>query len=124
MLFMQTRGKQAQLNRLGWFLPLRLITFVILFAVVVFGIDYPGFLHLPLILYSVFTLGFALLLAFDRRHRLQMMSVSVIALQFLLEIVDYYDPQKDAERKYRFPHKDGEMHEHASTAREGAFPNR
>ncbi len=66
---------------------MRLITFVILFAVVVFGIDYPGFLHLPLILYSVFTLGFALLLAFDRRHRLQMMSVSVIALQFLLEIV-------------------------------------
>ncbi len=84
---MQTREKQAQLKRLGWFLPLRLITFVILFAVVVFWIDYPGFLHLPLILYSVFTLGFTLLLAFDRRQKLRMMSASVIALQFLLEIV-------------------------------------
>ena len=84
---MQTREKQAQLKRLGWFLPLRLVTFVILFAVVVFWIDYPGFLHLPLILYSVFTLGFTLLLAFDRRHKLRMMSASVIALQFLLEIV-------------------------------------
>ncbi len=84
---MQTREKQAQLKRLGWFLPLRLVTFVILFAVVVFWIDYPGFLHLPLILYSVFTLGFTLLLAFDRRQKLRMMSASVIALQFLLEIV-------------------------------------
>lgn len=84
---MQTREKQSQLKRLGWFLPLRLVTFVILFAVVVFWIDYPGFLHLPLILYSVFTLGFTLLLAFDRRHKLRMMSASVIALQFLLEIV-------------------------------------
>ena len=84
---MQTREKQAQLKRLGWFLPLRLVTFVILFAVVVFWIDYPGFLHLPFILYSVFTLGFALLLALDRRYKLRMMSASVIALQFILEIV-------------------------------------
>jgi len=60
---------------------------VILFAVVVFWIDYPVFLHLPLILYSVFTLGVALLLAFDRRQRLRVISAVVIGLQFLLEIV-------------------------------------
>jgi len=84
---MPTLDRTPRLKRLGWFLPLRLVTFVILFAVVVFWIEYPSFLHLPLILYSVFTLGFALLLAFDRGQHLRMLTAVVVGLQFLLEIV-------------------------------------
>ena len=81
------KDRYSRLKRLGWFLPLRLITFVILFAVVVFWIEYPGFLHLPLILYSIVTLGVALLLAFNRLGKLRIAAATVISLQFLLEIV-------------------------------------
>lgn len=84
---MLKKDRYSRLKRLGWFLPLRLVTFVILFAVVVFWIEYPGFLHLPLILYSIFTLGVALLLAFDRLGSLRMVAATVVGLQFLLEIV-------------------------------------
>ncbi len=79
--------QDLRLKRFGWFLPLRLISFVIMFAVVLFWINYPDFLHLPLILYSILTLGVALLIAFDRSNRFPMISMTVVGLQFLLEIV-------------------------------------
>lgn len=71
---------------LAWFTPLRLASFVVLFAIVVFWMHYPGFLHAQFITYSVFTLGLALLLAWNRRRELERVCQIVIAIQFLLEI--------------------------------------
>jgi len=79
--------KREHSQQLGWFIPLRLGSFVILFSVVVFWMRYPDFLHTWLVLYSVFTLAFTLLLFLGRRLRLTGVTVTVIALQFLLEIV-------------------------------------
>ncbi len=77
---------RERLDRLGWFIPLRLASFVIIFAVVVFWMHYPGFLRLQFITYSVFTLFLTVLLAFDKKLRLKDLVTSVIAFQFLLEI--------------------------------------
>ena len=76
-----------QIRRLGWFLPLRLASFVILLGVVVFWMGYPGYLELPFIVYSLLTLGFTLVLFFETRIRLPIVAQLVIGLQFLLEIL-------------------------------------
>ena len=60
---------RERFDRLGWFIPLRLASFVIIFAVVVLWMHYPGFLRLQFITYSVFTLFFTVLLAFDKKLR-------------------------------------------------------
>ena len=75
-------------HRLAWFIPIRLGTYVILFGVMVLWMGYPGFLQLPFILYSVFTLIFTLLLTFDRqRIRFGSLTSLVTALHFLLELI-------------------------------------
>jgi len=79
--------KTEHANRLGWFIPLRLGSFVILFSVVVFWMRYPDFLHPWLVLYSALTLALTLLLALERRPRLASATATVIALQFFLEII-------------------------------------
>jgi len=71
---------------LAWFTPLRLATFVVLFAIVAFWMHYPGFLRAQFITYSIFTLGLALLLAWNRKRELERICQIVIAIQFLLEI--------------------------------------
>ena len=73
-------------GKLGWYLPLRLATFVIVFAVVVLWMGNPGFLRDQFVLYSFLTLCFTLLLAFDRREKLRYAARLTVALQFLLEI--------------------------------------
>ena len=78
---------EGQLKRLGWLLPLRLASYVILFTVVVLRLDYPSYLHLPFVTYSVLTLGFAVLLAVSDRQKFQLLSSIVIGLQFVLEII-------------------------------------
>ncbi|MEA2030088.1 MAG: ATP-binding protein [candidate division Zixibacteria bacterium] len=74
-------------HRLALFIPIRLGTYVILFAVVALWMGYPSFLQLPFILYSVFTLLFALILAFDRHQRLRNIAALVTPLHFILELV-------------------------------------
>ncbi len=76
-----------QKKQFGWFVPLRLGSFIILFAVVVFWMKYPDFLHHWLIIYSIFTLVLTLLLALNRRAKVNNAIAVVTALQFLLEIV-------------------------------------
>ena len=73
--------------RLGWFIPFRLGSFVILFAVVVYWMAYPDFLQIWLIFYSVCTLTLTLLLAFRRRLQLNQATVVVVAGQFFVEII-------------------------------------
>ncbi|PWB72961.1 hypothetical protein C3F09_05900 [candidate division GN15 bacterium] len=79
--------QQERRRRLGWFLPLRLISYVIMTAVVGFWLRFPSFLHLPLIAYSVCTLGFVLTIALERRFSLAALSRILIGCQFLAEIV-------------------------------------
>lgn len=74
-------------RRLAWFLALRLATFVILFGVVVLWMGFPGFLRFPFFQYAAVTLGFTLLLAFDKRRHFRNVTTTVIALQFMYEII-------------------------------------
>ncbi len=74
-------------NKTGWFLPLRLAHYIVLFAVVVFWMKYPQFMQLQFVLYSICTLLFGVLLAAGRKHRLSGLTAVVISLQFLFEIV-------------------------------------
>jgi len=79
--------KTERAKRLGWFIPLRLGSFIILFSVVVFWMRYPEFLRLWFVLYSALTLALTLLLALDRQRRLANATTTVTALQFFFEIV-------------------------------------
>ncbi|MCK4572750.1 MAG: PAS domain S-box protein [candidate division Zixibacteria bacterium] len=74
-------------NIMGWFLPLRLAQFVILFTVVVFWMNYPRFMQVQFVLYSICTLAFTILLAIDKRGRFKNATIAVIGLQFLFEII-------------------------------------
>lgn len=78
--------QQERQKRLEWFLPLRLATYVILMAVVVFWMGSPRYLEPQVIFYSVCTLGFALAIALEKRFRLNFAVQFLIACQFLLEI--------------------------------------
>ncbi len=73
-------------ERRGWFLALRMTSYVILLAVVLVSFRLPRSLEAPLIIYSLLTLGFALLYALDKRGSLPLLTKSIIALQFVSEI--------------------------------------
>ena len=70
----------------NWFLPFRLVQYIILSAIVGIWMGYPGFMHFQFVLYSIATLGFSILLATDKRHKLQDLTLFLIVCQFLLEI--------------------------------------
>lgn len=74
-------------NRLGWFIPLRLASYIILFTVVVAWMGYPALLRSQFVIYSVLTLSFTVLLYLGRRMKLSHITSVVIALQFLAEII-------------------------------------
>lgn len=78
--------RQERLKRLGWFLPLKLASYIILLAIVGFWMGNPGYLQVQLILYSVCTLGFAAAISLEKRYSLQSVIHILIALQLLLEI--------------------------------------
>ena len=80
-------GNEKNPNIMGWFLPLRLAQFVLLFAVVVFWMNYPRFMHLQFILYCICTLAFTFLLAADKLGRFRSAALFVVGLQFLFEIL-------------------------------------
>ncbi|MBN1212516.1 MAG: PAS domain S-box protein [candidate division Zixibacteria bacterium] len=73
--------------RQGWFLPLRLATYIILVAVVVFWMSFPGYLRLEFIIYSFFTLSLAVALAIEKKLPLRAVTQTVIVLQFIFEII-------------------------------------
>jgi two-component system sensor histidine kinase PilS (NtrC family) len=74
-------------TRRFWFIPLRLGSFVILFFILVFWMQYPGFLRLWFVQYCILTLAFTLLWAFDRHQRLKHLTASIITLQFIFELI-------------------------------------
>ena len=73
--------------RLGFFLPLRLATYVILMAIVVAWMKNPQYLHFQIMTYSLVTLVFAVCLALEKRLSLWRVTLLLTALQFLLEIL-------------------------------------
>jgi two-component system, NtrC family, sensor histidine kinase PilS len=74
-------------KQFGWFLPLRLASFIVLFSVVVLWLKFPEQLQLPFVAYAVTTLLFALLLIIDRRQRFPVATAAILAAQFILEVV-------------------------------------
>ena len=56
--------QQERSRRLGLFLPLKLASYIVLMAVVVFWMKFPHYLHLQVIGYSILTLAFVLALSF------------------------------------------------------------
>lgn len=77
----------SRIARRSWFLPLRLASYVIIMAVVVLWMAFPGFLQLPFVIYSLLTLGFSLLIAFDSKQKLAGATSVIIGLQFVMEVV-------------------------------------
>lgn len=76
-----------QFKTSGWFLPLRLAQYIILFAVVVFWLKYPQFMHGQFILYSVITLLFTGLVAMEHKFQVNAAVKMIIGLQFLFELL-------------------------------------
>lgn len=74
------------LSQKNWFVPARLASYIIIASVVVIWMGYPAYLNLQFILYSLFTLGFTLCIAFSRKISLPSLVRSLIFLQFMLEI--------------------------------------
>ena len=83
MLYM-TRNRH--LERIDWFLPLRLTSYVILFAVIVLWMDFPGFIQVPVIIYSLLTLAVGVSLTKKFKRKLAMITPWVVALHFVCEI--------------------------------------
>jgi len=79
--------REQRKERLAWFIPLRLATFVIIFAVVVLWMGNPKFLHLPFFSYAVFTLAFTLFLAFDKRQRHKHLTDIIVILHLVFELI-------------------------------------
>ncbi len=77
----------ADLERIDWFLPLRLTTYIILFAAVVLWIHYPPFLQIPFIIYSSLTLVVTILLSGRNRKKFARIVPWAVALHFISEII-------------------------------------
>lgn len=76
-----------RLKRLGWFLPLRLATYVVIMAVVIFWLRHPAFLQPQFVLYSLLTLSIAIVIAAEKRVKPASLAATLAGLQFLLEVV-------------------------------------
>ncbi|MFC1475208.1 nitrogen regulation protein NR(II) [Candidatus Zixiibacteriota bacterium] len=77
----------VKLKVFGWFLPLRLAQYIILFGVVVFWMNYPQFIRSQFVLYSILTLCFSVFLAAEKKYKLKNVTSILIGLQFLFELI-------------------------------------
>ena len=76
-----------RLKQLGWFIPLRLVSYILLLLVVVFWMQFPEFLRLWFVAYSGFTLALTLSFAWNRHRKMAHVTDTITALQFLFEII-------------------------------------
>ncbi|MFH1374680.1 MAG: ATP-binding protein [bacterium] len=76
-----------RLKQLGWFIPLRLVSYILLLLVVVFWMQFPEFLRLWFVAYSGFTLALTLSFAWNRHRKMDHVTDTITALQFLFEII-------------------------------------
>ncbi|HEX2896814.1 MAG TPA: hypothetical protein VHP63_02040, partial [candidate division Zixibacteria bacterium] len=79
--------KNNNTERIDWFLPLRLTTYVLLFAAVVLWMHYPTFLQIPFLFYSSLTLLMTYLLSSKNREKFDRIAPWVVALHFISEII-------------------------------------
>jgi two-component system sensor histidine kinase PilS (NtrC family) len=79
--------KHTNLERIDWFLPLRLTTYVILLAAIVLWAHNPPFLQIPFIIYSSLTLGIAFLLSGKNRIKFAFVIPWIVALHFVCEVI-------------------------------------
>ena len=78
--------KHRSPQRLGFFLPLRIATYVILTLIVMVWMGDPHYLRAQTISYSVLTLALGISLALEKRWRTATLTQVLIAMQFLLEV--------------------------------------
>ncbi len=82
-----TMRNDANLERIDWFLPLRLTTYVIIFAAAGLWLHYPAYLQIPFIIYSALTLAITVLLGGRNREKFSKITPWALALHFLSEII-------------------------------------
>lgn len=70
----------------AWLMPLRLITFCLIFGVTVVWMGYPSYLHTPFLSYCIFTLGTLLVLLFLKKWETFFLFRFLVALHFISEI--------------------------------------
>jgi len=76
----------ANTEKFDWFLPLRLSTYVIIFAAVVLWMQNPSILQIPFMVYSILTLAMAYLLAGQNRKKFAWLIPWIVAIHFVTEI--------------------------------------
>lgn len=73
---------------IGWFIPLRLMSFCLIFGTVIGWLKFPSYLQAPFLIYCVVTLASLVVLVFYKKYPLKFVLQLLIALQFILEIVN------------------------------------
>ncbi len=79
-------NSSERIKRLGWFLPLKLASYIILMSVVVVWMGFPQYLQAQIVAYSFLTLAFTIALSLEKKIKLQNALTLLIALQILVEI--------------------------------------
>ena len=74
-------------SKLNWFLPVRLVTFIVILAVSLLWIDYRQTPLTPLVLYGLLTLSLTILIGLDRRRRWGWLMTLLMFSQFVAEVV-------------------------------------
>lgn len=74
-------------NNYSWVVPIRLVSYIILFSVVVLWMEYPEFIRFPFIVYSLLTLGITVLISIEKKYNLKNLTSVLIFLQIVTEIV-------------------------------------
>lgn len=76
-----------QNHTLGWFIPLRLAQYILIFGLFSLWLNFPVTLVPQIIIYSVLTLSFTILLAFDKKQKYSGGTLFIIGAQFIVELV-------------------------------------
>lgn len=80
-------NNRGHLERIDWFLPLRLTTYLIIFAAEVLWMHSPAFLLFPFIVYSTLTLLVAFLLSRRYREKFAFITPWAVALHLIAEVI-------------------------------------
>ncbi len=74
--------------KVSWLLPLRLVTFTLIFGIIVWTLDFPSYMATPFLLYSIITLAALLTLTFIKRYNLYSLFRILMILHFAAEIAN------------------------------------
>lgn len=74
-------------RNLAWLIPLRLVSFCLIFGTLVLWLGFPSFLHVPFLSYAFFTLAVMVMLLVARWRDYPVVFRFLVALHFITEIV-------------------------------------